>query len=143
LRRRGGRLVVAGRPIRVARPQGDLAFFRGRLYVPSQRGIAIVDVRHRVATVLRLAVSPAAIWIGRTGRLYAALPATGRVAIVDAAAPRRRPVLVHVGGRPVALAAAAGAVFVADRSGRITKIDASTGARGRSARVADPGAPAA
>jgi predicted Ser/Thr protein kinase len=139
LRRKGTRLVVAGPPVEVAKPHGGLAFFRGRLYVPSERGIAIVDPRHPSPTLLRLAVSPAAIWIARTGRLYAALPATGQVAIVETTAPSRRPVLVPVGGRPVALGGAGGTVFVADLSGRVTTIDASTGARGGSARVLAPG----
>ena len=97
--------------------------------------LLLVDPKSGVVTLVRLPVSPAAIWIGPTGRLYAALPGSGQVAIVEMRAPRRRPVLVHVGGRPVAVAGAGRDVFVADPSGRITKIDASTGARGRSARV--------
>ncbi|HEX6700931.1 MAG TPA: protein kinase [Gaiellaceae bacterium] len=143
LRRDGHRLVVSGKAVRVARPHGQLAFFGGRLYVPSQRGIAVVDLPHRSVRMLRLPVSPAAIWIAKTGRLYAALPATGQVAIVATRTPSRRPAYVRVGGRPVALAGAGGTVFVAERSGRITKLDAGTGARGRSAqvlpRVAPPG----
>ena len=43
LHRRGDRLIAADRPIPVARPHGELVFFRGRLYVPGQRAIAIVD----------------------------------------------------------------------------------------------------
>jgi hypothetical protein len=143
LRRRDGRLVPAGR-VAVARPHGQLGFFRGHVYVPSQRGIAVVDPRRLTATSIRLPVSPAAIWIAPGGRLYAALPATGRVAIVDAAAPQRAPQLVRVGGRPVALAGAgAGAratIFVADRSGRITRIDAGK-LRGSARVLSAAGAP--
>jgi Protein kinase domain len=138
LRRSGGTLVSAGH-VAVARPHGQLDFFRGRVYAPSERGIVVVDPRRLTATSIRLPVSPAAIWIAPAGRLYAALPATGSVAIVDTAAPQRAPQLVRLGGRPVALAGAGDTVFVADRSGRITKIDAS-GARHGSARVLGAGA---
>jgi hypothetical protein len=139
LRRSGRSLVPAGR-VAVARPHGELAFYRGRLYVPSQRGIAVVDPRRLKASSIRLAVSPAAIWIAPAGRLYAALPATGRVAIVDTAAPQRTPQLVRVGGGPVALAGAGDTVFVADRSGRITKIDAGK-LRGSARVLSAAGAP--
>ena len=137
LRRSGGKLVPAGRPVAVSRPYGQLVAFRGRVYVPSRRGIAVVDPRQLVASSIRLPVSPAAIWIAPTGRLYAALPATGRVAILDRGRPPR---FVRVGGRPVAVAGTRATIFVADASGRITRIDAATGARRGSARVLTPGA---
>jgi hypothetical protein len=139
LRRSDGRFVPAGR-VAVSRPHGQLAFFRGRVYVPSQRGIAVVDPRRLTATSIRFPVSPAAIWIAPGGRLYAALPATGRVAIVDTAAPQRAPQVVRVGGGPVALAGAGNAVFVADRSGRMTRIDAGK-LRGSARVLSAAGAP--
>jgi Protein kinase domain len=144
LRPAGARLVRAGPPIAVGpHPQGDQWFFGGQLFVPIERGIAVVDVGSRqLATTIRLPVAPADIWISRAGRIYAALPALDRLAVVEVASPARPPVLLAAGRRPVAIAGARETLFVASGADkRVIRVDGRTGERTGAARVAALGAP--
>ena len=128
-----GRLVKLGAPTRVGRrPHGTLAAFRDRLYVPVERGIAVVDLRNGKVRRVALPVTPAAIWVAPfSRRLFATLPATNRVAVLDAATGRLLR-MTAVGGRPVALAGGIGAqpreVLVVGAGARsVTRLDAATG----------------
>jgi DNA-binding beta-propeller fold protein YncE/tRNA A-37 threonylcarbamoyl transferase component Bud32 len=142
LRRKAARLVPAGAPIHVGtRPHGTPVAVGGRLYVPVERGVAIVDIDRRRVRRIALPVTPASLWVVRaTRRLFAALPATGRVALVDTATERIvRTIPVH--GRPVALvgpraSAHPSEVVVVGAGGRtVTRLDASTGRSLGSRRV--------
>jgi serine/threonine protein kinase len=140
----GARLVRAGPPVAVGRhPHGDLRIHGGRLFVPIERGIAVVDIAgRRLATTIRLPVTPAATWISSRGRLYAALPAMDRLAVIELASPARKPVLLAVVKRPVALTGAGETVFLASKvDRRVVRIDGRTGRRTGSVRVAAFGAP--
>ncbi|PWU21482.1 MAG: hypothetical protein C5B48_11265 [Candidatus Rokuibacteriota bacterium] len=136
--RLGSRLAQLGAPIPVgADPHGTIWSFRDRLYVPVQGGIAVVDPasRRRVRTI-SLPTTPAASWVVPFGGLlFAALPATGQVAVVDTAFPNNAPLLIHAGGRPVAVMGGTApegvgeSVFVLGARGAVTRLDPLTGRR--------------
>jgi hypothetical protein len=122
----------------LAKPHGIFVPSRGRLYVPVNRGIAVVDVLgQRLLRIVHLPVTPAAIWVSdNSGQLFAMLYATNEVAEVDTtkeSAPTR---LLKGYPHPVAVSgdAATGAVYVVG-GGRVCKLDALTGARSRCATL--------
>jgi hypothetical protein len=134
-------LARVGVPVRVGPgPHGTVLAFRGRLYVPVQRGIAVVDLSRRVRRI-NLPVTPSSLWIvRRSGRLLAALPGVGEVALLDTA-HGGVPTLIPVDGTPVAIAGGAAAaggeevVVVGSRGGRVTRLNAQTGAVLRSRSI--------
>ena len=85
--------------------------------------------------MIKLPVTPASVWVSPTsGRLFAALPATNRVAVLDTALARSPILMTRVGAKPIAVAGAPAAtggstgiyvVNVGDRT--ITTLDALTG----------------
>jgi tRNA A-37 threonylcarbamoyl transferase component Bud32 len=133
-----GRLVYRGTAATgLENPHGTLVSSRGRLYVPVERGVAVVDpLNSRVLRVIGLPVTPSAIWVGRfSGRLFATLYADDRVALVDTtrdAGPR----FLAGFSRPVAVWGTGGAAYVynvGDRS--VCRLDALTGDRLGSCRT--------
>ena len=95
------------RPIRVGSdPHGRLIVFLQRLYVPVERGVAVVDLTtRRLLRTIPLAGTPSDIWIVPTnGFLVATLYAGNQVAILDTASSTGKPRLVDVPHRPVAVA---------------------------------------
>ena len=129
---RGDRLVYsATAALNLPRPHGTLVSSRGRLYVPIERGVAVVDpLNRRLLRVIHLPVTPSAIWVGRfSGQLFAALYAQDRLAIVDTlrdAAPRLLPGY----SRPVAVWGSEGDAYVYGAGDRtLCRLDALTGAR--------------
>jgi hypothetical protein len=125
-----GARLVAGKTL-PAGPgaHGNLLTFRDRLYVPIQRGLAVVDLTGKAKpSVIRLPTSPAAIWISPTGRLFATLPAENAVAFVDLASARPAPQYVPVGKRPQGVAGIGGTVYVANTAERtLTLLSVATG----------------
>jgi len=148
LARGAGSLHPVAPPLAVGRrPHGNLITFQGRLYVPLARGIRVVTLATGQAKTIPLSATPSSLWIAPgAGTLFAAVPATGKVAVVDAARPAS-PRLLEVGGKPVAVAggtsrARARPVYVVGAEGRrMTTLDARTGVRLGSTRVAGLGAP--
>ena len=127
-----GSTLKAGEPIPVGpQPRGNLLSFQGRLYVPIQRGLAVVDLVAKAKTaVIRLPTSAEDVWISPTGRLFATLPASDAVAVVDLASARPAAQLVEVGHRPQGIAGAGGTVYVANTAdGTLTLLSATTGER--------------
>ncbi len=95
------------RPIRVGtNPHGRLVGFLQRLYVPVERGVAVVDLTTRkLLRTIALPATPSDIWIVPTnGLLVATLYARDQVAILDTASSAGKPRLVAVGHHPVAVA---------------------------------------
>ena len=95
------------RPIRVGSyPHGRLIAFLQRLYVPIERGVAVVDLTtRRLLRTIPLVATPSDVWIVPTnGFLVATLYADNRVAILDTASSTGKPRLVDVPSRPVAVA---------------------------------------
>jgi hypothetical protein len=140
----GDRLEAAGVPVAVGpRPHGELRVVRGRLYVAIERGIAVVDVANRrLATVIRLPVSPADFWISAAGRVVAALPAIDRLALLNTARPEARPSLLPVGDKPVAVTGVGDIAYVALHGAkRVIGVDARSGRRIRTAELAALGSP--
>jgi Protein kinase domain len=141
------RLVAAGAPIPVGRkPHGRLLVHGRLLYVPVERGVAIVDPTRRTVTrTVKLPVTPSDIWIApATRRLFAALPGVDRVAMLDTRAATLAPKLVAAGDEPVAVAGGvtSGApVVVLGMDGTATRLDARTGARLDAKRIVLLGAP--
>jgi len=131
--------LVPTAPIRVGtKPHGTLQAFRGKLYVPVQRGVAVVDIAGRkLERTIRFETTPSSIWIVPfNGRLFAALPASHAVAVVDAASPAARASLTTLGSRakPAAVVGPLGSdadgniVYVVDgANGTIGRLDALTG----------------
>jgi Protein kinase domain len=140
-------LVAAGAPIPVGRrPHGRLLVHGGLLYVPVERGVAIVDPdSRRVTRTVKLPVTPSDVWIvPRTHRLFAALPGVDRVALLDTRSPARAPRLVAAGREPVAVAGGTTSgvpVVVMSADGTATRLDARTGARLGAKRITVLGAP--
>jgi hypothetical protein len=142
-------LVRAGPPIAVSsRPRGTLAVFHGSLYATIKRGIVVVNLSTRGRRTVALPATPSSLWIApTTGTLFATVPATNEVAVVDTA-NRTRMRLVEVGSRPVMVAggragAAPNEVYVAGAAGgRITRLDARSGAVRGAIRVSGFGAAA-
>jgi hypothetical protein len=151
-RRVGARLAALGAAVPVgSRPHGALVSFRGRLYVPVDRGLAVVDPQsRRLVRVIGLPATAAAIWIVPfSGRLFATLPASDRVAVLDTAFPSLPPALIRAGRGPLAVVGAsepegAGeAVYVVgEKDGSVTKLDPITGTRLGSKRIGSLGASA-
>src|SRR5205823_3006504 len=111
---------------------GILVASRGRLYVPVDRGVAIVDpLGGNLLRVIRLPVSPAAIWVGRfSGRLLAALYAGDRIAVVDTTSAGARPTFPTVVRKPVAIWGSGGVAYVVSVAERkVVRLDALTGDR--------------
>jgi DNA-binding beta-propeller fold protein YncE len=121
-----------------ANPHGIFVPSRGRLYVPIERGVAVVDVRgRRLERVIHLPVTPAAIWVSDyTGRLFAALYATNQVARVDTTTKIASTKLLDDYVRPVAVwgDAATNSVYVLG-DGAVCKLDAFTGTKLRPCTV--------
>ena len=115
----------------------------GRSTSPVRRGIAIVDPRRGVTRTVALPVTPSDLWLASSGRLFAPLPGTDQVAVVDVrtgSAPRR----VAVVRTPVAVTEAAGSVLVVGAGGAVARLDPRTGrVRGRQRLVALDGPPTA
>ncbi len=131
-RLRGDRLVYSGTAaLNLPRPHGTLVSSRGRLYVPIERGVAVVDpLNRKLLRVIHLPVTPSAIWVGRfSGQLFATLYAQDRLAVVDTlhdAAPRLLPGY----SRPVAVWGSEGNAYVYGAGDRmLCRLDALTGAR--------------
>ena len=144
-RKVGKRLAPLGSPVAVgSRPHGSLVFHRGRLYSPVAGGIAVVDpLGRRRVRLIGLASTPAAVWIVPfSGRLFATLPSSDSVAVLDTAFPSTPATIVHVGKRPTAVAGgldpegAGEAVYVVgEGDSTVTRLDPITGTRLSSARV--------
>jgi hypothetical protein len=131
--------LVPGSPLAVLeKPHGVFVPSRGRLYVPVERGIAVVDVLgQRLLRTINLPVTPAAIWLSdNSGQLFAALYATNDVAKVDTTKENAPTNLLKGYTRPVAVwgDSATGSVYVVG-GGRVCKLDALTGARVRCATL--------
>jgi hypothetical protein len=136
----GRRLLPAGALSVGANPHGIFVPSRGRLYVPVERGVAVVDAlgRNRLR-VIHLPVTPAAIWASPySGRLFAALYATNQVADVDTTTESAATKLLANYERPVAVwgDAATNSVYVLG-GGTVCKLDALTGTRRRCATLPD------
>jgi Protein kinase domain len=122
-----GGTAVTGLP----KPHGALVSSRGRLYVPIERGIAVVDpLNGKLLRVVHLPVTPSSIWVGRfSGRLFATLYAQGRVALVDTTRDVGARFLSGF-SRPVAVWGNEGTAYVYDAGSRsVCRLDALTGER--------------
>lgn len=130
-RRQGGTLVAAPEISVGPKPHGNLLAFSGKLYVPIQRGVAVVDLGTlKRSGTIRLPATPANIWIVPSeGRLVAALYSQNKVAIVDTASPEDSPLLVSTGKRPVAVSGSTGAVVyvVNEGDGTVARMNALNG----------------
>ncbi len=136
----GNRLVEQNWIRLDARPTGAPAEFRGRAYAPVEGGVAEVDLAS--GTQIggeELPATPSAVTVvPGNGKLFAALPGSDQLALIDTLAPEeggsaQTPLphgasLVAVGSQPVALANAGGVVYVATSGdGTIARVDALTG----------------
>jgi hypothetical protein len=132
----GRRLAPAGVLAVGANPHGIFLSSRGRLYVPIERGVAIIDaLGKRLERVINLPVTPASIWVSSlSGRLFAALYATDQVARVDTTTGSAPTKLLNGYQRPVALWGGTRFVYVLG-GGTVCKLDALTGARERCASL--------
>jgi outer membrane protein assembly factor BamB len=141
---RGGGLAEVGRPIPVgAAPHGSVATAGRRVFVGIRRGVAVVDVRTRSVTRIPLPVTPSSVWLAPSGMLFASLPGTRRLALIDTQ-HEGTPAIVQPGGTPVAVAGGLrrGEVVVASLgNGAITVLDGTTGKKLRSRRIAGLGGP--
>lgn len=121
----GNAVSVAGEP------GGPMVEFREKLYVPVADGVAVYDLAsYTVTSTVSLGARPAAVWVApSSGNLFAALPDTNEVAMVDTLSPDSEPTRVPVGKRPVALGGGdSGDVYVASAGdGSVTRLDALTG----------------
>jgi hypothetical protein len=97
--------LASSRPIQVGgRPHGRMLVFLDRLYVPIERGVAVVDLSTRTVRRVPLPGTPSDIWIVPTnGLLVATLYNHDQLAIVDTAAQSAKPRIVALRGRPVAV----------------------------------------
>ena len=141
--RRGA--LVPGRPLTVgAGPVGRMLEYGGDLYVPVARGVAVVHLASgRLRRTISLGTRPSAVWVvPSTGRLFASLPGTGEVAVVDVRTPGAQPQRIQVGNQPAALGGGRlpggrEAVFVIKvGDGSIARLDPLTGRVLSSKRVA-------
>jgi len=117
--------------VNLAQPHGTLVSSRGRLYVPVDRGVAVVDpLNRKVLRVIHLPVTPSSIWVGRfSGQLFAALYATDQVALVDTTHDVGAKLLSGY-SKPVAVWGSGGTAYVysaGDRS--LCRLDALTAQR--------------
>jgi serine/threonine protein kinase/DNA-binding beta-propeller fold protein YncE len=141
----GGKLAVHP-PIAVGpEPHGKLVELSGKLYVPIQRGVAVVDLQTLVKSgTIPLRATPTDISVvPSTGRLFAALYSKNRIAIIDTNAPNAAPRLVFTGRGPVAISRAAAAtpagsvLYVVNAGGQtISMLDQSTGRVLRTVKLA-------
>ncbi len=117
-------------------PHGLFQPSRGRLYVPIERGIAVVDaLGKRLERVIHLPVTPAALWVSSlSGRLFAALYATDQVARVDTTTGSATTKLLNDYTRPVAIWGGTRFVYVLG-GGKVCKLDALDGTRKRCATL--------
>jgi hypothetical protein len=118
-------------------PHGTLVSSRGRLYVPVERGVAVVDpLSSKVLRVVSLPVTPSSIWVGRfSGRLFATLYADDRIALVDTTHDAGAQLLSGF-SRPVAVWGNQGVAYVYNAGDRsVCRLDALTGARLGSCRT--------
>src|SRR5581483_3818573 len=119
-----------GDPIAVGTdPHGTFAASRGRLYVPVERGVAVVSpVSHKAFRVrtIPLPVSPAAIWVSPfSGKLFAALYASDSIAVVDTTLERARPKFYKGFAKPVAVTGTDNYVYVVNAGDRtVCRLDA-------------------
>jgi len=124
-------LALPSHAIGVGRkPHGRLLAFRGRLYVPVERGVAVVGLATgRLVRTIALPGTPSDIYVdASTGSLFAALYAGKKVAIVETAAPARAPRLTTVAAHPVAVAGSAGRVYVVGaRGATVSRLDPRSG----------------
>jgi hypothetical protein len=137
-------LVVAP-AIRVGtNPHGRIVEFLDRLYVPIDRGVAVVDLSsRRLVRTISLPGTPSDISIVPTnGILVAALYHQKQLAAVDTASPTDPPRLIPVPGRPVAIAPAPGVgtrrgdiYAVLARPWRVVRINARTGRQLKALRL--------
>ena len=137
----GGELDEVGEIDVGARPRGGMASDDGRLYVPVERGIAIVDTRAgaTIATV-PTETSPADLHVDGTGRLYAALPGSDAVAVLEGGSPREEPVLIPAGPEPVALAGTGARVVVLREGNRtLARVNAAARSVSGATRIAGLG----
>src|SRR5262249_40248425 len=105
-----GPVVMVGR-----NPHGTAVQYKGNLYVPIERGVAVVDVRKlRQSRPIALPSTPAGIWIApASGRLFAALYPKNETAIVNTVGKTAAPKLLGTGLRPVVVGGdSTGRVFV-------------------------------
>jgi len=100
-----GELIPSGEIYVGPNPHGTLVASRGRLYVPIRRGVAVVGpIGPKFFRVIRLPVSPAAIWVSPfSGKLFAALYAIDRIAVVDTTLESATPTLFKGFSKPVAV----------------------------------------
>jgi DNA-binding beta-propeller fold protein YncE len=130
------RLAPAGSVLVGQHPHGIFVPSRGRLYVPVERGIAVVaPLGPNLLRTIRLPVTPAALWVSSlSGRLFAALYATDQVARVDTTTGSATTKLLNGYARPVAIWGGTRFVYVlAARA--ICKLDALDGTRKRCATL--------
>ena len=133
LTNKGGQLLAGEEHDAGRQPSGRLLAFRDSLLVPVARGVAVLDLasgsRRRT---IALPARPSDIWVASTGRLFAALPALGDVAVVDLTGPSPKPRLVRVGKGVAALggsklASGDESVYAATLGGRMARLDPLTG----------------
>ena len=116
-----------------SQPAGRLIAFRDNLFVPVARGVAVLDLASgSLRRTIALPARPSDIWVATTGRLFAALPSLGKVAVVDVTAPSPKPRLVRVGKGVAALgggrlASGDESVYAATLDGRVARLDPLTG----------------
>jgi hypothetical protein len=131
----GAGRLTAGAPIAVGPdPHGTLLAYRGRLYVPLDSGVRVVELSTlEPSESIKLPARPESIWIApSTGRLFAATPATSQVAMVDVTSPNAPPTMITTGSRPAAVTGAVDSqseglgdtVYVADAvDGTVARLD--------------------
>jgi serine/threonine-protein kinase len=130
----GGQLVAGDEHDAGTSPAGRLIASGSHLYVPVAGGVAVLDLdsgSHQ--RTIALPARPSDIWVTSSGRLFAALPTLGKVAVIPLAASASKHTLVAVskhvsslGGGP--LPSGGEAVYAADLSdGTVSRLDPSTG----------------
>ena len=130
----GGQLVAGSEHDAGSQPAGRLIAFRDNLFVPVAGGVAVLDLASgSLQRTIKLPARPSDIWVASTGRLFAALPSLGKVAVADVTAPSLRPRLVVVGKGAASLgggrlASGDEAVYLANQAnGRVARLDPLTG----------------
>ena len=120
-------LLQAGTPISVgAKPHGRIVTRNGLTYIPIDHGIAIADLsKGTLVGTIKTATTPADIAIAPgTGRLFAALPGSGGVAIADTAAPAEPVKAVATGSKPASvITEQSGGALVLNDDGSAVRLD--------------------
>ncbi len=131
---KGGQLVGGPEHDAGSQPSGRLLAFRQNLFVPVANGVAVLDLASGShLRTIKLPARPSDIWVASTGRLFAALPSLGKVAVADVTAPSLPPRLVAVGKGAASLgggrlASGDEAVYLANQAnGRVARLDPLTG----------------